>query len=420
MQSTDDQVRGVVTAPLTDAPPNRPWRLPASDLIALLTYIVIAGAAAFLSSESELVTPAWAMAACGIAGVAVVLLTDRHPRLMLATALALMVFSAGLGSGAEVVLVLWLLFRAGAKHSGREAWISLGAAIVVAAAAALLLALRMRVGPPLLGLSLRQTIEAWPTDWLSALLSFTVMALLMTLVGIDVGHRKRNVAALTERAEQMRRERDQQAEIARALERERIAREMHDVIAHSLAVMIALADGAKATVLKRPEEAQVAIGRVAETGRRTLGEVRRLLSGVREDDVESLALQPSPPGIGQIPALVDEFRAAGLPVRLERRGADSPDAVVGFTVYRIVQESLTNVLRHARDVRDVLVRISLQQEEVAVLVEDASSQPVAEADPGRGLFGIRERAAFYDGQVEAGPRTGGGWRVHVRLPLTTD
>lgn len=203
---------------------------------------------------------------------------------------------------------------------------------------------------------------------------------------------------------------------ARLAERERIAREMHDVIAHSLSVMIALADGAHAAAPQRPEESRQVIGRVAETGRRTLGEVRRLLTTVREGD--GAGTPPAPAlGIEQLPALVDEFRAAGLPVRLQQRGTLEPGATLGLTVYRIVQESLTNVLRHAQDVRDVLVRVLVGAGEVTVLVEDTSSPALPVTDPGRGLVGIQERAAFYAGHVSAGPRAGGGWRVAVRLPL---
>lgn len=245
---------------------------------------------------------------------------------------------------------------------------------------------------------------------------FLGIALIITLLGINVGHRRRLIAALVERADQMQRERDQLASIAGAHERERIAREMHDVIAHSLSVMIALADGAHAAAPQRPEESRQVIGRVAETGRRTLGEVRRLLTTVREGD--GAGTPPAPAlGIEQLPALVDEFRAAGLPVRLQQRGTLEPGAALGLTVYRIVQESLTNVLRHAQDVRDVLVRVLVGAGEVTVLVEDTSSPALPVTDPGRGLVGIQERAAFYAGHVSAGPRAGGGWRVAVRLPL---
>ena len=102
---------------------------------------------------------------------------------------------------------------------------------------------------------------------------------------------------------------------------------------------------------------------------------------------------------------------------MEQRGRLDAEAVVGLTVYRIVQESLTNVLRHAREVREVLVRLLLGEDEVTIMVEDVSAPAAPATSPGRGLVGIRERAAFYDGHVHAGPRAGGGWRVVVRLPV---
>ncbi|WP_447648076.1 sensor histidine kinase [Microbacterium forte] len=142
--------------------------------------------------------------------------------------------------------------------------------------------------------------------------------------------------------------------------------------------------------------------------------MRRLLTSVRgeTDAVDRQRVQAS---MERIPALVAESRSAGLPVRFEQVGAIDPDAMVGLTVYRVVQEALTNVLRHAREVQDVLVRIAVADEGLSILVEDRSAPVVPIADPGRGLVGIRERAAFYDGHVEAGPRPGGGWRVFVRL-----
>lgn len=376
-------------------------------------YLLIAAALAYLSVESTIATPPGPIVLVTAGAVAAVLCRHRWPRASFAALLALMVASAAWGTGAEAALVVVALYLIGCAHRAGRAWAAFGFALAAGGIAALILALRMRTGPPILGLAPRAAFEAWPVDWISVVAVFGSGAVIATLVGVNRGHRRRHVAALVERAEQLRRERDQQASIARALERERIAREMHDVIAHSLAVMIALADGANAVATTRPEESQRAIARAADTGRRTLGEVRRLLA--RVDDAAAAA--PSSPGPAQLPALVDEFVAAGLPVRLELTGATAADSAVGPTIYRIVQESLTNVLRHAREVRDVLVRVVIADDEVTVLVQDSSAPARAADSPGRGLVGIRERGAFYDGEVEAGPRDGGGWRVFVRLPL---
>lgn len=383
------------------------------NVVLLTGYLLLALLLGYLSLESPLRTPLWSLLLLGAGGISAIVLPSR-PATAFAAALVLAPLSLGLGSGAECLLVLAALFRAGIEQSARRAWAALGIAAVVAVATGLLFAFRVRLGPPFLGLSPRAAFDEWPTDWMSATFIFLSALLITSLLGLNIGHRRRHIAGLVERAEQLRRERDQQASIAAALERERIAREMHDVIAHSLSVMIALADGAEAAAPLRPEESRRAIGRVAETGRRTLGEVRRLLGTVRAEEDPA---QPAALGLEQLPTLVDEFRAAGLPVRMEQRGRLDAEAVVGLTVYRIVQESLTNVLRHAREVREVLVRLLLGEDEVTVVVEDVSAPAAPATSPGRGLVGIRERAAFYDGHVQAGPRAGGGWRVVVRLPV---
>lgn len=385
-----------------------------SDLVALGAYSAVALALGYLSLESSLATPAWSLAALFVAGIATILVSHRHPFWAFIAVIVLLPLSFAGGSGAEAALVVAALYRCGVDLRPRQAWTAFAAAAVSGTLAALVLAIRVRLGPPLLGLAPRVDLDAWPLDWLGIATVVVAVSLMSTLVGLNVGHRRRELRALVERAEQMRRERDQEAHIAAALERERIAREMHDVIAHSLAVMVAVADGAQASAAARPEESRRAIGRVAETGRRTLVEMRRLLTTVRGEG-DAVDRQPTQATMERIPSLVAESRIAGLPVRFEQTGVIDADAVVGLTVYRIVQEALTNVLRHARDVQDVVVKISISDDELSILVEDRSAPALPIVDPGRGLVGIRERAAFYDGHVEAGPRPGGGWRVFVRL-----
>ncbi len=388
----------------------------ASGVAVLLGYMAVAATLAALSLEPPLATPLGPVVALTLAGLATLAISRRTPTLAFVLALALTPVSFAFGTGAEAFLVPVLLYRAGVERGPRAAWVGYGITAAVGVVGAIILAFRIRLGPPLLGLSLRRNDE-WVIDVVTFVAIIAGVALVATLFGVNAGHQRRHVAALEERAEKMKRERDQQATNASAAERERIAREMHDVIAHSLAVMIALADGAEASADRRPEESKRAIARVGETGRRTLGEVRRLLASVRGDDASDPGERPAAPGVEQLPALVEEFRAAGLPIRLETTGVLARDPVVGFTIYRIVQESLTNVLRHARGVREVLVRIDLGADEITILVEDASGEAPAALDPGRGLVGIRERAAFYDGVVETGPRPEGGWRVFVRLPV---
>ncbi|MEX0161273.1 MULTISPECIES: sensor histidine kinase [unclassified Microbacterium] len=385
-----------------------------SDLVVLGSYSAVSLALGYLSLESSLTTPAWALVALFVAGIATILVSRRHPLVAFIAVVVMLPLSFAGGSGAEAVLSVAMLHRCGVDLRPRQAWTAFATAAVSGTLAALVLAIRVRLGPPLLGLAPRVDLDAWPLDWLGIATVVVAVSLMSTLVGLNVGHRRRELRALVERAEQLRRERDQEAHIAAVLERERIAREMHDVIAHSLAVMVAVADGAQASAAARPEESRRAIGRVAETGRRTLVEMRRLLTTVRAEG-DSVDRQPTQATMERIPSLVEESRIAGLPVRFEQTGGIDADAVVGLTVYRIVQEALTNVLRHARDVQDVLVRIRIADDELSILVEDTSAPALPIVDPGRGLVGIRERAAFYDGHVEAGLRPGGGWRVFVRL-----
>ena len=199
---------------------------------------------------------------------------------------------------------------------------------------------------------------------------------------------------------------------------------MHDVIAHSLSVMIALSEGAHAAAPSRPDEARIAMGRAAETGRRTLAEVRRLLGSVRADPADPPADSAPQPGVGQLMALSEEFARAGLPVRLDLEGSPAEDAALGLTVYRILQESLTNALRHATGATEVRARVRWTADAVRITVEDDAPRRLGVgdtgADVGRGLLGIRERAALYGGDAQAGPRDDIGWRVSVRLPRKDD
>ncbi|KRD50544.1 hypothetical protein ASE34_13420 [Microbacterium sp. Root280D1] len=393
---------------------DRPLRR--ATFLVLALYVCVTLILGYLSLESPLKTPVWSLLLVFVAGIAVILSMQRKPRAAFIAALILLPASFASGSGAEAVLVCAALYTVGVFAQPRQAWGNFALAIASCTVAALVLALRVRLGPPLLGLAPRVDGDAWAVDWLSATVVAVVVSLICTLSGLNIGHRRNEVRRLTERAEQLRRERDQEAYIAAVQERERIAREMHDVIAHSLAVMIAVADGAHVSAESRPQESRRAIARVAETGRQTLTEMRRLLTSVRDDE-PSLHHPSAPPGVDRLPALIEESRSAGLPIRVEQTGQLAADAVAGLTVYRIVQEALTNILRHARGVQDVLVKLSFAERNISILVEDRSESVLPVTDPGTGLVGIRERAEFYDGHVEAGPCPGGGWRVFVQLQM---
>lgn len=367
---------------------------------------------AALSLEPPFTTPLWAMILLAAGGFATLVLRHRHPLVSFAAAMVLAVLSLAAGSGAEVLLAVVAVYSAGLTWRAATTWVLFGISALFGALGAFALTLRASIGPPFLGaqppIDARNTLQ----DWANYYAVILVAMLIATLLGTSIGHRRRYIAELVHRAEQLARERDQQAETARARERERIAREMHDVIAHSLSVMIAISDGAYLAADTRPVEAKEAIGRVAETGRKTLGEVRRLLGTVRADG--SGAEHAPQPDASQLTSLVQEFVAAGLPATLSVTGQPVPDPALGLTVYRIVQESLTNVLRHARGVSSVTVSVRWGAEEVVIIVEDVSSVSSARSDAGRGLLGMQERVTLYDGEVSAGPYAG-GWRVFARL-----
>jgi signal transduction histidine kinase len=240
--------------------------------------------------------------------------------------------------------------------------------------------------------------------------------------GLTVRTRRLYVAGLEERAATAERERDHLARIAVADERAAIARDLHDVVAHSLAVMIVQADGAGYALDAEPDQAQAAMKQVADTGRDALEDMRRLV-GVLRGTGDGPAVDDGHRRVtlDQLGALVERARSAGLPIDLEVSGVRPPlPPGMELTVYRLVQEALTNVLRHAGSgARGRLtVRYSATSLEVE-MVDDGggilAGQP--ERPGGHGLVGMRERVAVHGGAFEAGPVLGGGWRVRAAIPL---
>lgn len=209
----------------------------------------------------------------------------------------------------------------------------------------------------------------------------------------------------------------QRAMAAVADERARIARELHDIVAHSVTTMVVQAGAAEQVVDDDPAVARAALGTIRATGTGALAEMRRLVTMLREED-EAASLAPQP-GVAGIPALVDSARNAGLDAVLDVSGevVDLPVGL-GLAAYRVVQEALTNVRRHAAATR-VVVRLGYGP---GVLTVDVADDGIGTADAstrggGHGLVGMRERAALYGGSLEAGPLPGRGYRVVARLPL---
>ena len=261
------------------------------------------------------------------------------------------------------------------------------------------------------------TLVRWspPAAALPGIVLLTGTAAAAVMTGVNLQTRRAYLAALEDRAARLEKERDQQAQLAVATERTRVAREVHDIVAHSLSVMVALADGAAAAAPSSPVRAGQAMGQVAVTGRQAIGEMRRLVDTLRID--ETGADHHPAPGIGQLDDLLTQVRSAGLPARLVVEGR--PHVLTQgaqLAVYRIVQESLTNIRKHARAATGATVRLQYTSEGIEVDITD-DGQPAGsrESAVGHGITGMRERAAAYDGTVQAGPRPGGGWRVRARL-----
>jgi signal transduction histidine kinase len=201
-------------------------------------------------------------------------------------------------------------------------------------------------------------------------------------------------------------------------ERARIARELHDVIAHSVSVMVVQAGAARTLLIDDTAAAREALLAVERSGRQALEEMRRLLGILRRDQREAELLPQ--PGLDAAHVLVDQVRATGLPVALDVDGSPRPLAPgVDLSAYRILQEALTNTVKHA-NASSASVRLRFSPAAVEVEIEDDGRGPVPNGNGGHGLIGMRERVELYGGELETGPREGGGFRVRARLPLETE
>ncbi len=340
------------------------------------------------------------------------LLRRRHPWVVFGvfSAMAVVAFAANVRTEPiGVALALYALF---VYRSNRSGWIAFGVIVVTG------------------------TILFPALDWLrstgttggAASVPSSVLLLLVTLIaallGVSAGDRRRYIGSILDRANQLARERDQQARIATLAERERITRELHDVIAHSISVMVSLADGADAIAEKEPQRSRSAIREVGDVGRQSLVEMRQLLGALGDDlagGEERTPLPPSP-GLPELGSLTDTFRSAGLPITLRTAGTAPYSPALQNTIHRIVQESLTNALRYAKDPREVLVVLDFRGSAVTVDVSDDGrlEAPAASVGSGRGIVGIRERARLAGGTAQAGPMPAGGWRVHVEIPHQED
>ena len=247
------------------------------------------------------------------------------------------------------------------------------------------------------------------------------------VLGLNVRTRRAYLDSLRDRAERLERDRDQQSVIATAAERARIAREMHDVVAHHLAVMTALADGARFALAAHPDQAATALEAVSATGRSALSDMHALLGILPDRSGDESAGTSPQPGLDALGDLAAQVTDAGLPVTFTIGHGDAFPVAQGLQLvaYRVVQEALTNTLKHGGAGARARVDVQVTGRTLDVEVVDAGGTPSirpygAEPTQGRGLLGMRERVAAYDGTLETGPRPQGGWRVRALLPRTED
>jgi len=260
--------------------------------------------------------------------------------------------------------------------------------------------------------------------WLTAgTMLFAGPALLAWVLGDSMRYRRAYYASLEDRAARLEAERDAQAQIAAVAERARIARELHDVIAHNVSVMVVQADGASYALDNDPGRAREALAAISATGRQALAEMRRLLGVLRHDEDGFTSERAPQPGIGELGELLDQARGAGLPVSFTVEGDPHPlPGGIALAAYRIVQESLTNTRKHAGPVASASVTLRYCDDAVVLAISDDGRGEAGGAGvpgtAGHGLTGMRERVASCGGSVAAGPRPGGGFEVVATLPLT--
>ncbi|POX42008.1 two-component sensor histidine kinase [Streptomyces sp. Ru73] len=245
------------------------------------------------------------------------------------------------------------------------------------------------------------------------------------VMGDSLRTRRAYWAQLEERATRLEKERETQSRIAVAAERARIARELHDVVAHNVSVMVVQADGAAYVLKSAPDQARQALETISGTGRQALAEMRRLLGVLRTGEGAEGGEYVPQPGVEQLADLVEQVRGTGLPVEFTVSGEERPlPSGVELTAYRIVQEALTNTRKHGGPGVGATVSIVYGEDSLELLVEDDGRGARQElydeggADGlGHGLIGMRERVGMVGGSLDAGPRPGGGFRISAVLPL---
>lgn len=420
----------------------RPWiahaAIAASVLVlggftAILASDTVLGSTAlglFLPDESVQLRVVRAWLAGAILGA--VLLTARRAwplgTVAALTVLAVVSLRTAGVLGVVGVCLAWSMHTVAARYRARTAWIT-GAVVLVVVSVALwwwqdiglaeiLLWNDSHSLPGIEGVPVRQLTEPPFSGGRRSMSVLLLLALLLLggLTGAGAQTRRLHARDLVERYAALARERDTSAALARSAERARIAREMHDIVAHSVSVMVALSDGALSALDRAPDRSREALTELSRTGRDALDDLKSMMGSLRADDAD--APEPTAPTETDLSVVVERFRAAGLPLTTSGLATPlPPDTALRLAVVRIVTEGLTNVLRHAPDTPSAGVAVRRTDAAVEIEIVDAGGTRVG-PDNGthRGLIGMRERAALLGGRVEAGPGGEGGWRVRVLLP----
>lgn len=374
-----------------------------------LTDVLVAAVAFLLSGPGVAVRagmPAPSLAETWVAigslmiGCVALLWRRRHPLPVFVIAFVpSLVLSPALVPVAHPLLA-FAAYALAVYRSARSAWIAFGASGVV------------MVGYAIATFATGAVAQVYA---ITGAVSGIVTLLIGTLVGVNVGNRRRYLEALIDRSRQLLRERDQQAQLAAAAERTRIAREMHDIVSHSLTVVVALSEGAVAAT--DPERARQASRGSAETARGALREMRAMLGVLRDGDDEASPLEPLAP---VDPAeVVASARRAGFPAQLESTGPEVElPRPVRFALGRVVQEGVTNAMRHAPNASGIRVVVARSAEAVTVDIRNDGAATRPAGPGGFGLRGLRERVEHIGGSLTAGADGPGRFRLHAALPVS--
>jgi signal transduction histidine kinase len=373
---------------------SRPNRLPAAGDIALTLALAVAAFSAVSPPDAGL----YALAAVGIFPLA---LRRRFPIAVLAVVTAVTTIVAVDQDSWWPFAAFIALYSVGAHCTRRTAIIAGAASILVLVA------------------GVASDVDWTPLGWNDIALMGGRLAPLAAawILGDNIRTRGAYLRAVEDRASQLEREQEAKARQAAAEEQTRIAREVHDVVAHNLSVIVVQATAADAVFNSDPTDARRAIRAIGTTARQALDELRRVLGVIRIEEGRLPDFSPQP-RLSRLEGLIEQVRAAGLEVDLEVGGnrRELPPALE-LSAFRIVQEALTNTLRHAGASH---ARVTLRFETDALdveVVDDGTPSTGENGGGGRGVIGMRERAAAFGGHVEAGPDPAGGFRVAARLPV---